>query len=257
MHIGLFDSGVGGLTVLKELKNQMPHCRFSYLGDTARLPYGNKAPDTLKKYTLENIDFLDSLNVDVIVIACHSASSVSLDLVKSKKSTPIYNVIIPSCAQAIEKSKNLKIGIIATKATIKSLVYTKQIEQLQAKAQVFSQACPLLVPLVEEGYIDDDITRQILHRYLDPMLKQGVETLILGCTHYPILRDEIANICGKNVVLIDPAQSVAQQIRSFDKNHDHKPQLEIYLTDHAGHFVDHAQRLLNSQEPLTILYPNQ
>lgn len=255
MHIGLFDSGVGGLTVLKELRKQIPQSQFSYLGDTARLPYGNKAPQTLLKYTQENIRFLDSLKVDVIVIACHSASSVSLSLTQSEKGTPVYNVIAPSCAEALSASKKQNIGVLATKATTASQVYPNKIKELKESSQVHSQACPLLVPLVEEGHLDDDITRQVLTRYLNPLMKQGVDTLILGCTHYPILKDEIAKLAPKGTQLIDPAQSVAHKIQQLDSLKPHKASLSIYLTDHAPHFIEHATRLLDATEALQIHYP--
>lgn len=255
MHIGLFDSGVGGLTVLKELQLHLPKTRFSYLGDTARLPYGNKAEETLKKYTKENLEFLDSLAVDVIVIACHSASSVSLDIKETLAGTPVYNVIAPSAQEALSRSPHKKIGVIATKATIQSKVYPKHIGSLDAQAQVISQACPLLVPLVEEGMIDDDITRQVLKKYLTPIIEQRVDTLLLGCTHYPILQDEIATVCGTKIQLINPATTVAQQIKAMNIKAESESALSVYLTDHAPHFLVHAKSLLTNSDNLEILYP--
>lgn len=255
MHIGLFDSGVGGLTVLKQIKAKLPQAQLSYLGDTARLPYGNKAPETLLKYTQENMEFLDGLGVDVIVVACHSASSVVLKMTSSQKETPIYNVITPSCQEALKLSQSKKIGVISTKATAKSEVYSKQIKALDPKAQVSLQACPLLVPLVEEGYIEDEITEQVLNRYLTPLINESIDCLILGCTHYPILKNQIAQICGKNIQLVDPADSVAQALTQLPTSKPVvKPQVKIYLTDHASHFLEHAQSLLG-QEALEVLTP--
>ncbi len=255
MHIGLFDSGVGGLTVLKELKKHIPKAHYSYLGDTARLPYGNKAPETLKKYTAENIHFLETLGVDCVVIACHSASSVSLNISQTHRGTPVYNVITPSCHQAIFESKNKKIGVIATKATTISQVYTSFINTLDKNAQVFSQACPLLVPLVEEGLIDDEITTLALKRYLLPLINQGIDSLILACTHYPILLKPIQEICGPNIHLVNPATSVAQNIILSDDYDQNLEKIQVYLTDHAPHFIDHAQSLLGPHIDFEILYP--
>lgn len=255
MHIGLFDSGVGGLTVLKELQQHLPKTRFTYLGDTARLPYGNKAPETLKKYTKENIAFLDSHSVDVIVIACHSASSVALDLKTTAKGTPVYNVIAPSAQEALRQAPHKRIGVIATKATIQNQVYPRHIKNLDSQAQVFSQACPLLVPLVEEGMIVDEITQLVLKRYLTPLIEQCVDSLLLGCTHYPILQDEIAKVCGPQIQLINPATMVAKQIKDMNIKAESESTLEVYLTDHAPHFLVHAKSLLTNADNLEILYP--
>ncbi len=255
MHIGLFDSGVGGLTVLKELKKYLPQAQYSYLGDTARLPYGNKAPETLKKYTAENIHFLEQLGVDSVVIACHSASSVSLTITQTHRGTPVYNVITPSCQQALHESKSQKIGVIATKATTKSAVYKSYINDLEPNAQVFSQACPLLVPLVEEGMIQDEITNLVLNRYLKPLINHGIDSLILACTHYPILEQPIAQICGPQIKLINPATSVAKNIIVSDDYDQSQQRIQIYLTDHAPHFIEHAKSLLGPGIDFEILYP--
>lgn len=252
MHIGLFDSGVGGLTVLKEIRNEFPNSKISYLGDTARLPYGNKAPQTLQKYTDQNIQFLDQLSVDAIVIACHSASSVSLSLKSSAKGTPIFNVIQPSCEDALQVSEHNRIGVLATIATTLSQVYPKTIRQLEPTAHVISQQCPLLVPLVEEGLIVDEVTQIVLRRYLKTMLEQDVETLLLGCTHYPILADEISQICSSQIKLIDPALSVAKRLRSLNYKQQSTADLHLYLTDHAPHFLRHAKKLLNITDALEV-----
>lgn len=255
MHIGLFDSGVGGLTVLSKLKTRIPQARFTYLGDTARLPYGNKAPETLERYTKENIEFLENQNVDAIVVACHSASSVALKIQKSAKGTPIFNVIAPSCEEAVKHSKNKKVGVVSTKATARSLVYPNYINSLDEKVEVLSQECPLLVPLVEEGMITDPVTDMMLTRYLQDMITRPVDTLILGCTHYPLLSEPIARICGASITLIDPAESVARQILNQCDFKDHEPGLEVFLTDHAPHFINHAKQLLGSLDSEPILYP--
>lgn len=255
MHIGLFDSGVGGLTVLKEIKKFHPQARFSYLGDTARLPYGNKAPETLKKYTAQNISFLESKGVDAVVIACHSASSVALDILKTQSGIPVYNVITPSCLQAIHQSSNQIIGVIATTATVKSQVYKETLLNMEPKATVIAQACPLLVPLVEEGWVDDEVTQLILQRYLQPLLQQKIDSLILACTHYPILAHNIAKICGPQVQLINPAESVAQNIITTDEIDHSDETIPIYLTDHAPHFLTHAKTLLGAEIAFEIRTP--
>lgn len=244
MHVGLFDSGVGGLTVLREIQKALPSARFTYLGDTARLPYGNKAPETLRKYSEENVAFLESRQVDVIVIACHSASSVCLDWEQTAKGTPIFNVITPSCQEALKASTNKIIGIMATKATTKSGVYPSYIKNLDEDAQVTAQECPLLVPLVEEHLEEDELTTLILKRYLNPLIAAQVDTILLGCTHYPILKNEIAAICGESIQLIDPAQSVAENLKTKAGELSGDGQIELFLTDLAPHFVEHARRLL-------------
>lgn len=253
MHIGLFDSGVGGLTVLKELVAAFPQSTFTYLGDTARLPYGNKAPETLKKYSHENMEFLASQKVDVIVIACHSASSVYLDLSHFHQSIPVFNVIAPSCQQALKKSKNKKIAVLATKATVKSQVYPNYIKQLDDKAEVIAQECPLLVPLVEEGLIEDEITQLVLKRYLAEALKAGVDTILLGCTHYPILQNEIAKLTP-GIELINPAETVVEQLKSRDTASPLSGKINIYLTDQAPHFINHVHSLLGHQFQYSINY---
>lgn len=255
MHIGLFDSGVGGLTVLRVLKKALPQADFTYLGDTARLPYGNKAPETLKKYTQENIAFLEDQGVDAIVIACHSASSVSLDIQQTASGTPVYNVISPSGIEALKTSKNNKIAVMATKATIRSGVYTRYFKDLEPKAQVIPQECPLLVPLVEEGLIEDEITEFVLKRYLKPILEAKADTVILGCTHYPILKDSIQRLCGTSMQLIDPAEAIAHQIQQKGIESVGKARLEIYLTDHAPHFIAHAESLLGELGNACFLFP--
>ena len=255
MHIGLFDSGVGGLTVLKELVKEFPKAKFTYLGDTARLPYGNKAPETLEKYSLENMEFLASKKVDAIVVACHSASSVCLEMNLFKK-IPVFNVISPSCKEALETSKSKKIGVMATKATIRSQVYPSYINQLDPSAQVIGQECPLLVPLVEEELSDDEITEIILKRYLKPLQAGSVDTILLGCTHYPILKDSISSLCP-DITLIDPARSVALKLRElFDDSKDEESPMDIFLTDHSPHFITHAQSILGENLKHLIHYPN-
>lgn len=255
MHIGLFDSGVGGLTVLRELQQNFPDCDFTYLGDTARLPYGNKSPKTLRRYTDQNIEFLEGQGVDVIVIACHSASTIALEQSTSPKGLPIFNVISPSSQAAVQQTRNGHIALLATKSTVNSKVYSSYFNSLDKTPHFISQACPLLVPLVEENLIDDPITQLALQRYLTPVQEHQADVIILGCTHYPILREPIAKICGPDVTLIDPAHAVAQAIEDKVSNKKGKAQLNVFLTDHSPHFLEHAQRLLKNLPKISFLRP--
>jgi glutamate racemase len=200
--IGVFDSGIGGLTVLKELAHQFPHENFLYLGDTARLPYGSKSPQTIRKYSEQNIHFLQKQNVKAIVIACNTASSQVPE--KELLETPIYNVIEPGSLRALQLSNSKKIGLVATRATVQSQAYTKRIHSLEPKAEVFAQAAPLFVPLAEEGWDSDPITNLIVFRYLKPLLDENIDTLILGCTHYPLVKEKIESILKLKTLYPDP-----------------------------------------------------
>lgn len=215
MIIGVFDSGVGGLTVVKELLRLMPNQRIMYLGDTARTPYGTKSSSTIIDYSLEDTAFLVSQGANVVVIACHSASSVATQAVQQHFSLPVFEVVSPSIQQATSLTKRGKIGLIGTRATVASGVYEKTIAELSPDLQVFSQACPLLVPLVEEGWLKRSETRRIVKKYLRPLKERQVDTLILGCTHYPLLRGIIQEKIGKNVQIVDPAQEVAIAVKNF------------------------------------------
>lgn len=198
--------------MLRTLAQSFPNENFLYLGDTARLPYGTKSSHTIRQYVDQNIQFLTRRKVKAIVVACNSASSV-LDR-PHPSPIPIYDVIGPGSRTAYEASKNLRIGVIATRATVSQGAYVRAIEQLDPQAKVFQQACPLLVPLVEEGWIEDPLTRLIVYRYLNPMIHQSVDTLVLGCTHYPLLRSAIAKVMGPDVSLIDSGQAIAQELKS-------------------------------------------
>jgi glutamate racemase len=210
--IGLFDSGIGGLTVLKSLLGSLKHESFVYLGDTARLPYGSKSPATIERYLRQNIQFLLTQNVKAVIVACNSASTVLLDS-QTNFPIPVYNVIEPGAATAIAASSNQSIGVLGTTATINAMAYVKSIHKLAPMATVYQQACPLLVPLVEEGWEDDPLTNLVIYRYLTPILNTGIDTLILGCTHYPALREAITKIAGPEIKLIDSAEAIVQVLR--------------------------------------------
>lgn len=243
--IGLFDSGIGGLTVLNSLQKALPQENFIYLGDTARLPYGTKSPETIKRYTQQNIHFLKKRGVNLVVSACHSASS-SILLFNITDTLPILNVIEPSCIEAQKKSKTKKIGLMATQATVDGGQYKKLI---QAPYDLVSQACPLLVPLVESGWTEDPITLAVIERYTRPLLEKNVDVIILGCTHFPILKPLIQKVVGDNITLIDPGETMVPLVKSFLKSTpQQQSSLQIYLTDQSPHFVQLAEKILTRSQ---------
>ncbi len=210
--IGVFDSGIGGLTVVRELLRQLPHESLIYFGDTARVPYGNKSPATVRRYASEISDFLVSRDVKMIVVACNTASSHALEHLVEKSPVSVEGVIEPGARAAVQASKSRKIGVIGTAGTVRSGAYARAITALAPDATVVEQACPLLVPLVEEGWLDRPATRLIAEEYLAPLAKQGIDTLVLGCTHYPLLKPLLADIMGPSISLIDSAEETAAQV---------------------------------------------
>ncbi len=249
--IGIFDSGIGGITVLREVARKFPSENFIYLGDTARLPYGSKSADTVRKYSFQNMKFLRSRDVKAIVVACNTASTQIVE--NQFEGLPVYNVIDPGSRLASEKTENNKIAVLATRATVKSNTYTKKINTYKPEAIVLSQACPLFVPLAEEGWHDDAITNLIAFRYLQNLKAADVDTVILGCTHYPLLKSAIQKVFGKHVHLIDSGEAVALEIEDDFKSNKLKPHaspnssfLTIALTDKSEHFEALSQELLKS-----------
>lgn len=211
--IGVFDSGVGGLTVVKEIVRLLPYENIVYFGDTARVPYGIKSKPTIIKFSLENILFLLKQDVKLIVVACNTSSSIALPVLRRHFKIPIIGVISPGVKEAVYATRNNNIGVIATKATINSAAYERQIKQLNPKIKVFNQACPLFVPLAEEGWLKDKATYDIADHYLKPLKKAKIDTLILGCTHYPLLKRVFKKILGRSVRLIDSAEQVALETK--------------------------------------------
>ena len=203
--IGVFDSGLGGLTVVKQLKQELPNENIVYFGDTGRVPYGTRTKEIIIKYTRQDINFLRCLDVKFIISACGTASAVALDSVAGDYSVPIIGVVGAACKAAISATKTGRIGVIATTAAINSGAYEKNILALAPSVQIFTKSCPLFVPLVENGYFKkgDPVATIVAKEYLEPMITAGVDTLILGCTHYPLLEDIIAEIMGDKVILID------------------------------------------------------
>jgi glutamate racemase len=211
--IGIFDSGIGGLTVVKQLMNLLPDEQLIYFGDTARIPYGTKSKRLIEQYAIEDARFLLKHDVKALVVACNTASSLAMDVLLDYLNIPVIGVVIPGAEAAVELTRNNKIGVIGTIATINSNSYTTQIQKKLDNAKVYAQACPLLVPLVEEGWLDDDVTIMTLKKYLPEMISEQVDTLILGCTHYPLLEKTIQKIMGEHVKLIDSGKETAKAVK--------------------------------------------
>lgn len=211
--IGVFDSGVGGLTVVREIFRQLPQEEVVYFGDTGRFPYGTRSPDAIRHFSLQAANFLLEHKVKIMVVACNTASAQALDFLKGKLSLPLLGVIYPGAKKAVASSKNKRIGVIGTEATIASGSYSKAINQLDSRVKVYSYACPLFVALAEEGYLRKKASYLIAQDYLTPLKKVKVDTLILGCTHFPLLKPTIQEVMGPQVVLADAAQSVAREAK--------------------------------------------
>ncbi len=213
--IGVFDSGVGGLTVVKEIMNQLPNENIVYFGDMARVPYGSKSSGTIIKYSRQIIRFLQTQQVKAIVIACNTASALALDAMVSEFDIPIIGVIEPGAKTAVEYTNTKNIGIIGTEATIKSRIYSNIIHQYDSSILTFGEACPLFVPLVEEGWLHDKVTDEVARRYLSGLKEKNIDSLILGCTHYPLLSSTIQKTMGNKVKLINPAYETALSLREL------------------------------------------
>lgn len=251
--IGIFDSGVGGLTVARAILKQIPGYDIVYFGDTAHTPYGTKSPETVVGYTMDNIEFLLSQGARVIVIACNTASSVATAQVLERFSVPIFEVITPAAELAVKSSKNFNFGVIGTRATVFSGIYKKKIIQMHPAARVYSVACPLLVPLVEEGWLEKPETTRIVKKYLQPLKTRQIDTLILGCTHYPLLKKVIQRKIGKGVHLIDSSISVAISVKAFvnthvevDKRLGQNGKLTLFVSDVTDQFEKIAKMTLKT-----------
>ncbi|PIP19542.1 MAG: glutamate racemase [Candidatus Omnitrophica bacterium CG08_land_8_20_14_0_20_41_16] len=247
--IGVFDSGVGGLTVVKELIRQLPYEDIVYFGDTARVPYGIKSKETVIRFSIENILFLLKYDVKLICIACNTVSSLALPEIKNHFRVPIIGVISPGAREAVIATKNKRIGVIGTKGTIKSRAYEDEIKQLDTKVKITAVACPLFVPFVEEGWLNGDVVLTVAKHYLKPLKDAGVDTLILGCTHYPLLKKVISGVMGKNVILIDSAKQVAMEVNKILAadgllNSKGKGRHEFFVSDNPEWFKNLAGRFL-------------
>lgn len=251
--IGVFDSGVGGLTVAREIMRQMPNEKIVYFGDTARVPYGSKSKETVTRFSKQIVRFLQTHQVKTIVVACNTASAYALDELEQETEIPVIGVLKPGAKTAAEVTKNGKIGVIATEATIGSQMYTKYIQELNKQVTIYGKACPLFVPLVEEGLWQDPVTDEIAKRYLTELIDIDIDTLILGCTHYPLIRSTLGRIMGGNVTLVNPAYETAMELRELLKAkgllNDEQPRLgenqyQFYVSDGAEKFKRFANSII-------------
>jgi len=249
--IGVFDSGIGGLTVVSALRRVLPDESIYYIGDTARVPYGGKSPSTVQRYSLEIASLLLGENAKTIVVACNTASALALPVLKEKLPVPVTGVIAPGAAAAIAATRNQHIGVIGTRATIKSGAYEQALRALNPDVQLTARACPLLVPLIEEGWLNSDVTDKVLMQYLQPLLDDGVDTLVLGCTHYPLLRPAIRRLLGSDVALVDSAENCATAVRELLEREGlravppNKGALQVALTDPPDAFLQIADAALH------------
>jgi glutamate racemase len=251
--IGVFDSGVGGLTVLKQLSLRMPHERLIYLGDTARLPYGTKSKETVLKYSMRNASFLLEKGVKCLVIACNTASSLALEDLRRHFEMPVIGVIQPGAKKAASTTRVRRVGVIGTVATIRSRAYEEAIEGYGRDIEVTSVPCPLFVALAEEGWVEDEVTYLVAERYLRCLQDKGIDVLVLGCTHYPLLKSVLSRVMGKDVALVDSAEEAANEVAASLREHGLAAAEEgmaevraptICLTDRSLHFLDLGEKIL-------------
>ena len=251
--IGVFDSGLGGLTVLNEINNLLPLESIVYFGDSGRAPYGTKSEETVIKYTFQDIRFLLNQDIKMIVIACNTASACSLELVKNNFDIPVVEVVQPGAVAAVNETKNKRIGVIGTIATIESGVYEKAIKRLDSAVEVYSKACPLFVPLVEEGWWDNDIAYKIAQEYMKPLKEKDIDTLVLGCTHYPLLKNIISKVMGDGVKLVNSALEVAKvvkeviDVKRIERDNTITPVYRYYTSDSVKKFESLGNSILNGR----------
>ena len=248
--IGVFDSGIGGLTVVKQLTREMPSEDIVYFGDTARVPYGTKSASTIKKFSIENVLFLLNFDVKLVIIACNTSSAIGLPFLSKYFSVPIIGVIKPGAKAAIRATRNGRVGVIGTTATISSKAYEKEIKALNPGIKVYSKNCPLFVPLVEEGWAGDGIVDIAARKYLSALKEKKIDTVILGCTHYPLLKPAIQKVMGKTVKLVDSAEETAKEARNLLEACGLKypgrraGRSKFYVSDAPGKFLTVAKRFL-------------
>lgn len=246
--IGVFDSGIGGLTVMRELIGALPDEGIVYLGDTARVPYGIRTPDTVKRYAAEGAAFLLGKGIKLLVVACNTMSAVGLDVIRAMTDVPVIGVIEPGARAAVKSSRGRRIGVIGTEATIRSNAYADAIKSLNPSIEVIGRPCPLFVPLAEEGWVSGDVPRLVASRYLDDFKRAGIDALVLGCTHYPLLKPVISEVLGQDIKLIDSATETAAMVKetigAVDEGRGGEAQREFYVTDGPEKFKSVGERFL-------------
>jgi glutamate racemase len=251
--IGVFDSGIGGLTVAAALRELLPAENIFYIGDTARVPYGGKSASTIERYSMEISGLLLAEQAKMIVVACNTASALGVPRLKETLRVPVIGVILPGAEAAVKATRNGIIGVIGTRATIYSRAYERAINDLNPDVQVISRACPLLVPLIEEGWLDDPISNQVIGRYLEELVDAKIDTLVLGCTHYPLLRAAIQNYVGASIRLVDSAMNCAAAVKrlltteKLTAPRNQLGQLRVAVTDPTDGFLRVAERALQLQ----------
>ena len=245
--VGVFDSGIGGLTVAHEIIRQLPHERLIYFGDTARVPYGPKSPDTVRRYSREIASFLQGEGVKAIVVACNTATAHALPVLREELPLPVIGVVEPGARAAMRATRSGHVGVIGTAGTVKSGAYERAIRDIDPDVRITARACPLFVPLIEEGWVDSEVTRLVAREYLEPLAEAGVDTLVLGCTHYPLLKPLIAEVMGPDVRLIDSAAETAAEAARVLGEHA----LESPETGKGTH------RFVASDDPLQFLQLGQ
>ena len=250
--IGVFDSGVGGLTVVKELIRQLPFEDIVYFGDTARVPYGIKSKETIIRFSIENILFLLKQDVKLICVACNTVSSVALPVIRNHFRVPIVGVLTPGVREAVYATQNRRIGVIGTNSTIRSRAYENEVKQLNPLVKVTALTCPLFVPFVEEGWLSGKVVLEVARTYLKPLKSAGVDTVILGCTHYPLLKSVIKEVLGEKVELIDSARQVGMEVKKTLSvegllNKERRGRHKFYVSDNPEWFMGLAERFLGQK----------
>ena len=257
--VGVFDSGVGGLTVAREISRQLPDENIIYFGDTARVPYGSKSQNTIIRFSEQIIRFLKTKQVKAIVIACNTASALALDAVKDEFDIPVIGVVIPGARAAVEATRNRKIGVVGTDATVQSGMYTKIIHGMAPDITVIEKACPLFVPLVEEGFKDHIVTQEVIEYYLESMRNTDIDAMILGCTHYPLLRSRIRDYMGERIQIVNPAYETAMDLKELlkekgienDGGTTEHSRYSFYVSDAAEKFRRFANTVMPFDVPTT------
>jgi glutamate racemase len=250
--IGVFDSGIGGLTVLQKIIETLPKENTVYLGDTARAPYGTKSVETVLRYSFENTEFLVQKGVKAVVVACNTSTAIALTQLRDSLSIPVIGVIEPGVRRAIKSTKNKKVGVIGTEATIQSGAYTRALKEADGGVEVYSRACPLFVPLVEEGWTDNDVVEMTVKAYLGSLKQSGIDALILGCTHYPLLKKAIREFIGRGVRLVDSAEETAREVETTLKKavltrRNGEGIHSFFVTDAPDRFIEVGRRFLGEK----------